>query len=58
MLSAKEIDNFPKEWLERYEKGEIELTEREVSILKGDELKSHEGMVFGRMYSDWKEWTA
>ena len=23
-------------------------------ILKGDTIKTHEGMVYGRMYADWK----
>ena len=31
------------------------LTKRQLQILDGDELKSHEGMVFGGMYSDWKK---
>ena len=31
------------------------LTKREKEILDGDELKSNEGMMFGRMYSDWKK---
>ena len=56
MLSAEEINNFPNEWLERYEKGEIKLTEHDVKVLKQDGLKANEGMVFGRMYASWKEW--
>ena len=28
--------------------------EREIEILKGDPIKSHEGMMYGRMYADWK----
>ena len=31
------------------------ISKREKEILDGDELKSHEGMMYGRMYSDWKE---
>ena len=30
------------------------LTDREKEILKGDAIKTDEGMVFGRMYADWK----
>ena len=30
------------------------LTDREKEILKGDPIKSHEGMIYGRMYADWK----
>ena len=29
-------------------------TEREQEILEGSPLKSHEGMMYGRMYADWK----
>ena len=32
----------------------VVLSKREKEILDGDELRSNEGMVFGRMYSDWK----
>ena len=30
------------------------ITDREKQILKGDAIKTDEGMVFGRMYADWK----
>jgi hypothetical protein len=33
----------------------VKLSKREKEILDGDEIKSHEGMVFGRMYADWKK---
>ena len=57
MLSAEEINNFPKEWLELYDKGEIKLTEQEVKVLKQEGLRADEGMVFGKMYAAWKTWT-
>ena len=47
----KDIPNWEKEYLTM----DVTLTKRERAILEGDELKSHEGMVFGRMYADWKE---
>ena len=47
----KEIPNWEKEYLTMNNK----LSDREKEILKGSELKSHEGMLFGRMYSDWKK---
>ena len=52
MELIQEIKNFP----EQYKKmmGD-KLSKREVEILDGDDLKSHEGMVFGRMYADWKK---
>ena len=30
-------------------------TDREQEILEGSQLKSHEGMMYGRMYADWKK---
>ncbi len=33
----------------------VKLSKRQKEILDGDEIKSHEGMVFGRMYVDWKK---
>ena len=32
----------------------VKLTKREKELLDGDAIKSHEGMLFGRMYADWK----
>ena len=32
----------------------VKLSKREKELLDGDQIKSHEGMVFGRMYADWK----
>ena len=48
---TKEIANFPKEYKEMNKN----LSKRQIEILDGAELKSHEGMVFGKMYADWKE---
>jgi len=31
------------------------LTDRQKELLKGDNIKSHEGMLFGAMYADWKK---
>jgi len=33
----------------------VTLNKREKELLDGAEIKSHEGMVFGRMYADWKK---
>ena len=30
------------------------LTKREVALLEGAPIKSHEGMIYGRMYAQWK----
>ena len=46
----KEIPNWEKEYLTM----DVDLTKRQKEILEGAELESHEGMIFGGMYSDWK----
>ena len=30
------------------------LSKRQIALLDGGEIKSHEGMVYGQMYADWK----
>ena len=30
------------------------LSKRQIELLDGASIKSHEGMVFGGMYADWK----
>ena len=45
------IKNWEKEYLQVNRK---QLTNQQVEILEGRELKSNEGMVFGQMYADWK----
>ena len=47
----KEIPNWEQEYLTLNN----QLSKRQVEILNGSPLKSHEGMVFGGMYSDWKK---
>ena len=46
----KEIFN----WEEQYLAMDVNLSIREKELLKGDPIKSHEGMIYGRMYRDWK----
>ena len=53
---------MPKEWIkdvatweQEYKKMVSDLTEREKELLDGADIKSHEGMMYGRMYRDWKE---
>ena len=31
------------------------INKREREILEGSPLKSHEGMLYGRMYAEWKK---
>ena len=47
----KEIPNWESEYLTMNNN----LSKRQKEILEGAELKSHEGMVFGGMYSNWKK---
>ena len=47
---TKDIPNWENEYLSM----DVTLTTREKELLKGDVIKSHEGMMYGRMYSDWK----
>mgnify|MGYP003321237121 FL=1 len=49
---VKEISNWEKEYPTM--EG-VTITKREKEILDGDGIKSHEGMLFGRMYADWKK---
>ncbi len=42
------------QWEKEYLTMNKNLTDREKQILKGDAIKTDEGMVFGRMYADWK----
>ena len=46
----KDIPNWEKEYLTMNDN----LSKREKELLEGSTIKSHEGMMFGRMYADWK----
>ena len=50
-IKTEEIEQWEKEYLS-LKKG---LSDRERALLQGDPIKSHEGMLFGSMYSDWKK---
>ena len=45
------IARFPEEYNEM-RKGK--LSKRQIELLDGAEIKSHEGMIYGQMYADWK----
>tara|TARA_B100001109_G_scaffold159738_1_gene130006 strand:+ start:109 stop:285 length:177 start_codon:yes stop_codon:yes gene_type:complete len=45
-----DLPNWEKEYLTM----NTELSKREKELLEGSEIKSHEGMIYGRLYSDWK----
>ncbi len=52
--------NPSKEMIENWENDYLSdaynvINKREREILEGSPLKSHEGMVYGRMYAEWKK---
>ena len=48
----KDIPNWEKNYLNDM-KGN--LSKQEIELLEGRDIQSHEGMMYGRMYRDWKE---
>ena len=55
MVETKEwIKEIPN-WENEYKEMMSGLTQRQIEILNGDDIKSHEGMLFGSMYADWKK---
>ena len=44
-----------QDWEREYDAMDVPRTKREQEILKGDPIKSNEGMMYGRMYADWKK---
>ncbi len=51
-MNAEDIAKFPSEYKEMMQG---ELSKRQIELLDGDDIKSHEGMIFGQMYADWKK---
>ena len=47
----KEIPNWEKDYLKSM-KGN--LSEQQIELLEGRDIKADEGMIYGQMYSDWK----
>ena len=41
-------------WEQEYSAMPVDRTKREQQLLDGEDIKSHEGMIYGRMYADWK----
>ena len=48
----KEIPNWGKDYLKMI--GARLLTTQQIELLEGRDIKSHEGMLYGQMYNDWK----
>ena len=51
-MNADDIAKFPSEYMEMMQG---KLSKRLIVLLDGADIKSHEGMVFGQMYADWKK---
>ena len=47
----KKIPNWEKEYLESMRDT---LSKQQIELLEGRDIKAHEGMIYGEMYSDWK----
>ena len=47
----KDIPNWEKEYLKDMKEN---LSKQQIELLEGRDIKSHEGMVYGEMYADWK----
>ena len=53
-MVAEWIEKVPN-WEQEYLTLNNQLSKRQVEILNGSPLSSHEGMIYGGMYSDWKK---
>ena len=47
----EELPNWENNYLKENRK---DLSEQQIDILSGRDLKSHEGMIYGQMYNEWK----
>jgi hypothetical protein len=50
-LYSQRIENWEQEYSI---KATRTLSKRELDLLDGSPIKSHEGMMYGRMYNEWK----
>ena len=48
----KDIPNWEKEYLMSMKDN---LSKQQIELLEGRDIKSHEGMIYGQMYADWKK---
>ena len=55
-MTVKWLKDVP-DWESEYDMtmNDGNRTKREQEILEGSPLKSHEGMIYGRMYAAWKK---
>ena len=48
----KEIPNWEKDYLDAMKDN---LSEQQIELLNGRDIKADEGMIYGQMYADWKK---
>ena len=48
----KDVPNWEKSYLDAMKDN---LSKQQIELLEGRDIKSDEGMIYGQMYSDWKE---
>ena len=51
-LMTSAIEKWENQYLKE---NRDKLSKHQIDILGGRELKSHEGMIYGQMYADWKK---
>ena len=49
---VKDVPNWEKEYLSMVRNN---LSKQQIELLEGRDLKTHEGMIYGQMYADWKK---
>ena len=47
----KDIPQWEKLYLKEMRSS---LSEQQIELLEGRDIKAHEGMIYGQMYCDWK----
>ena len=52
-MNKQMLEDLPN-WEKEYLTMGAELSKREKELLQGADIRSHEGMVYGKMYADWK----
>ena len=48
----KDIPNWESDYLKTMKDN---LSKQQIELLEGRDIKSHEGMIYGQMYADWKK---
>ena len=51
----KDIPNLEQEYKKMMKEESRLIPKRQLELLDGDEIKSHEGMIYGQMYANWKK---